>query len=133
MLGYFEDSEDNKNTHRLIRAVFNELVQESKIIIDESPEQLNTQDPFAGLTPLHIAIFKQNISLIRMIANHQTTNFKLKDNFGRIAADMLEYTADQEIFELVMDRTYPDLMNALESEEYEAGLSSGSIKPFKPK
>ena len=46
---------------------------------------------------------------------------------------MLAYTTDQMIFELIMDKTYPDLIRALDSEEYERGLNSGSIKPFKPK
>jgi len=132
LLGHFERSGDNTLTHQLIKAVYNENVDLAQKIVKADPDQINTQDPFAGLTPLHIAIFWGNRSLVSLIANHPVTDFNLKDNFERRVVDMLDYTIDQYIFKLIMDRTYPDLMRAVESEEYEKGMSSGVIKPLKP-
>jgi len=133
MLQYFEDDGPSTLTYPLLHAVFHERVEKAEQVIAADPNQLNSQDPFAGLTPLHIAIFRENRYLVNLIEKHPTTDFKLKDNFNRRAVDMLDYTADQTIFELIMDKTYPDLMRALESAEYEIGLSSAIIKPFKPK
>lgn len=88
-------------TYPLIRAVYNDRLDQARDILKASPEQINSQEPFAGLTALHIAIFRQNEEMVALLANHPSCDFTIKDNFQRTAADMLIYTQSTEIFNLV--------------------------------
>jgi len=132
-LDYFEDRGLDTKKLKLISAVYFDRSEEAEKIILEDPEQINQQDPYAGLTALHIAIFRQNRKLVNQLANHPQCDLHIEDNFNRKAADMLDYTTDQEIFETVIDATYPDEMQALENEALEEGIVGGDVVPFKPK
>jgi hypothetical protein len=81
----------------LILAVYNDKTDEALQIIDVAPEQINSQDPYAGLTPMHIAIFRENIAIVQRIAKHPEFDKTITDNFGRRMVDMLDYTANRKI------------------------------------
>lgn len=90
----------------LFQAVFYDRTQEAIEIIASDSEQINLQEPFAALTALHIAIFRQNILVIRDLCLNPTTKIGLQDRFGRKAIDMCVYTHNDEIFQLVSERTF---------------------------
>ncbi|MEM8541605.1 MAG: ankyrin repeat domain-containing protein, partial [Pseudomonadota bacterium] len=116
-LGYFEDSGTDKKKYALILAAYYDRTETAKKLIQSDPDQINRQDPHSGLTALHIAVFRQNIELVEILTKHPRTDLSLKDVFGRRIVDMLEYTTNQELFTLVIDATYPDLMRDLESDD----------------
>lgn len=57
----------------------------------------------------------------------------IKDNFNRRAVEMLDYTTNQNIFEIVIDTTYPEDILELENKAYEQGRVDNVITPFKLK
>ena len=100
------DSGAQLATYSLIRAVYNDRFDQARDILKANPEQINLQEPFAGLTALHIAIFRQNEESVKLLANHPRCDVALRDNFQRTVADILLYTAKPAIFEVIMDRIY---------------------------
>jgi ankyrin repeat protein len=96
------DGGEGLATYPLIRAVYIDRVDEARAILKADPKQINSLDPFAGLTPLHIAIFRQSEEMVGLLSAHPQCNFSLKDNFGRTASDMLIYTKNQAIFDLTI-------------------------------
>lgn len=95
-------------TYSLIRAVYFDDLKLAREILAADPDQVNRPDPYAGLTPLHIAIFRQNMKTMKLLCDHPNCNPHQKDNFDRTAVDMLVYTTDEGAFDLVMRRAYPD-------------------------
>lgn len=91
----------------LFRAVYMDDAEEAARILGANPGQLNSQDPFAALTPLHVAILRQNERNVRLLTGHAQCDPFIEDNFGRRAVDMLAYTTNGAIFEMVMTRAYP--------------------------
>ena len=87
----------------LLQAVYFDRTERAKVIIEADPEQINQQDPFTGLTPLHIAIFRQNVELVRALISHPMTDPNLADGFGRRAIDMCVYTRSEEMFHFVLE------------------------------
>lgn len=132
-LSFFENRGSGLKKYPLLRAVYFDETERATKILAEDPDQLNLKDPFAGLTATHIAVFRGNETLVELFTKHPNYDPHIKDNFGRKAADMLDYTSNQQIFETMLDITYPDEMKELEDEEYEQGVSSGKILPLKPK
>ncbi len=133
-LGYFDDSGIDRKLYRLIIAAYNDDTDKALALIEEDPDQINRQDPHSGLTALHIAIFRQNEELVTVLAQHPKTDARLKDAFGRRPVDMLDYTQNQEIFEVVMDATYPESMQELEAIRREdEGKTKADVLSFKPK
>lgn len=130
-LGYFEDSGTDKKKYSLISAAYHERTETAKELIKSDPDQIIRQDPHSGLTALHIAVFRQNIELVEILAKHPRTDLSLKDVFGRRVVDILEYTTNQELFTLVMDATYPDLMRDLEADA-DSINNVVTLKPPKP-
>lgn len=128
-LGYFEDSGTDKKKLSLLRMAYFNATEKAKDIIKTDPDQINYQDPHAGLTTLHIAIFRQNVELVEILANHPRTKMELKDNFGRRSVDMLDYTINQKIFDAVMKAAYPEQIRTLETRDNEGG----NVTDFKPK
>jgi len=102
------DSGAQLATYSLIRAVYNDRFEQARDILKANPEQINLQESFAGLTALHVAIFRQNEEIVKLLANHPRCDIALKDNFQRTAADMLVYTAKSAIFDAVMRRSYDE-------------------------
>lgn len=96
------------STYSLLRAVYMDKVEEAKTILAANADQINLGDPFAGLTPLHVAIFRQNEETVTLLVDHPRCDIWQKDNFGRAPVDMLVYTASRGIFERVMKRAYPE-------------------------
>ena len=131
-LAYFEDRGSDRQNYPLLMAVYYDDFEKAKAILQSDPEQLNIPDPYAGLTAIHIAIFRQNLDIIRMLLAQPGIQKKTKDTFGRRPVDMLDYTVNQVVFEVVMDATYSDEMRALEDEAFEEGLTDQSVVPFKP-
>ncbi len=130
-LSWFSDSGVDKKKLSLIRAAYFDNYERAKAIVKADPDQINSQDPFAGLTPLHIAIFRQNDPMVTLIATHPTCDFSVKDHFGRVATDMLIYIRDRKIFETVMQAAYPHEYRAIEDEPFDTALASGRITPMK--
>lgn len=97
----------------LLEAVYFDRTERAKAIIEADPGQINQQDPFAGLTPLHVAVFRQNVEIVRMLVAHPRSDLSLADSFNRRAIDMCAYTGNEEIFRLVAQRTFPALLLAL--------------------
>ncbi|GAA4170833.1 ankyrin repeat domain-containing protein [Shinella granuli] len=92
------------SAYSLLRAIYMDKVTEAEAILKANPEQINMGDPYASLTPLHVAIFRQNVEAVALLVNHPRCDVWQKDNFGRAPVDMLVYTADREIFDIVMRR-----------------------------
>ena len=130
-LAHLQASGLDKKKYALVKAVYDDSTETAKKLIESDPDQITAKDPFAGLTPLHIAIFRQNRELVELIAPHPKCNLFAKDNFGRTPVDMLDYTTDQTIFRAVMDNAYPDEADELEeiAREYAA---MGNVVPLKP-
>jgi ankyrin repeat protein len=123
LLSYFGGSETANLP--LIEAVYFDNFDRARAIVGNDPEQLNTQDPFAGLTPLHIAIFRQNADMVDLIASHPRTDMHLRDNFQRRPIDMCIYVSQQAIFDLIVRRTYPGVIQSLSDPD-----GSGPVTPF---
>lgn len=121
----FSDSGESTAKLQLIQAVFFDRTKSALEIIKTDPDQINEQDPFAGLTPLHIAIFRQNVAVVEALANHPVTNTDAADRFGRKPIDMCIYTSLDEIFAAVLKRTYQSALLELENGE------GGGVVPFK--
>ncbi len=102
----FSDSGEQTAKLSLISAVYYDRTKQASDIIDTDPDQINLQDPFAGLTALHIAIFRQNALIVERIAKHPITRIDIEDKFGRKAIDMCVYTGNEGIFRTVFERTY---------------------------
>lgn len=132
-LAYFEDRGADLKTYSLLLAVYYDEFEKAQALLKSDPGQINLQDPYAGLTALHIAIFRQNPKIVSLLLAQNGIDVKIKDGFQRRPVDMLDYTVNQEIFEMVMDATYPDEMRALEDEAYDAGRADNSVVPLKPK
>lgn len=133
-LGYFDDSGIDRKLYRLIIAAYNDETDKALALIEEDPDQINRQDPHSGLTALNIAIFRQNAELVTALAQYPKSDTKLKDTFGRRPVDMLDYTQNQEIFEAIMDATYPESMQELkEISREDEGKGQASVVAFKPK
>lgn len=122
----FSDSGESTAKLSLIQAVFYDRTRTASEIIKTDPDQINLQDPFAGLTSLHIAIFRQNLAIVEQITAHPVTKIDVKDRFDRRAIDMCIYTASNDIFQLVFERTYRS-----ELLELDVGRD-GSVVPFDP-
>lgn len=126
------DSGQGLAAYALIRAVYMDRLDEARAILEADPGQINTQDPFAGLTPLHIAIFRQNAEMVKLLAEHPRCDLRIGDNFQRTAADMLIYTADKAIFETIMRRADPEQERAWADEVSERRIASGNVVPLRP-
>ena len=109
----------------LFRAVYNDETERARQIIETDPEQINFQDPYAGLTPLHVAVFRQNVAIATLIARHPVTDISARDQFGRRPIEMCIYTLNEEIHEAVFSRTYQAALIELENPD------PTKIKPFK--
>lgn len=94
------------SSYTLLRAIYMDKVAEAEAILKSNPEQINMGDPYASLTPLHVAIFRQNVEAVALLVNHSRCDVWRQDNFGRAPVDMLVYTANREIFDLVTNRSY---------------------------
>jgi hypothetical protein len=95
------------STYSLLRAVYMDKAKEAEAILKADAGQINLGDPFAGVTPLHVAIFRQNENVVKLLVEHPRCDVWQKDNFGRTPIDMLVYNSNRTIFEMVMKRAYP--------------------------
>lgn len=127
------DSGAQLATYSLIRAVYNDRFEQARDILKANPEQINLQEPFAGLTALHIAIFRQNEDIVTLLAEHPRCDIAIKDNFQRTAADMLVYTANQAVFDTVMCRAYTDQERAWLEEASGESVVSRVVLPLRPR
>lgn len=114
-------------TYSLIRAVYNDRFDQARDILKANPEQINLQEPFAGLTALHIAIFRHNEEIVKLLAEHPRCDIGLKDNFQRTALDMMVYTTNQAIFDTVMQRAYTEQERAWAGETFKHGATPENI------
>lgn len=121
----FADSGESTAKLPLIIAVYFDRTQVALDIIRSDPEQINLPEPYAGLTPLHIAVFRQNIALVEAIARHPIAKPGIEDRFGRTAIDLCAYTSNDMIFRAIIERTYQSALIALDNEVDHA------IVPFK--
>lgn len=131
-LSYFEDHGSQLKRYSLIMAAYYEREETAEKLIKNDPDQINLQDPYGGLTALHVAIFRQNSRIVELLIMCPEIDVTIKDNFGRTIVDMLDYNSDQRVFDLVIDKCYADEMKALEDEAYEEGIADNTIVPLKP-
>ena len=108
----------------LFEAVFFDRTKRALEIIEKDPEQINTVDPFAGLSTLHLAIFRQNSEVVSALCVHPVTKMDIEDRFGRKPIDMCVYTTNDAIFEAVLRRSYGAALYALENGD------DGPVAPF---
>ncbi len=120
----------NLATFSLLRAVYMDDFDRAKAILAADQQQLNRQEPFAGLTPLHIAVFRQNFEMVALLAKHRESNVSIKDNFGRLPLDFLSYTSDRRIFDLLMGLAMPEIERAWHDSVFDDGRASGDIVRF---
>ncbi len=150
MLGQFNEEKIDKSKLRLFAAVYYDRTESALELIKTNPEQINEKDPFAGMTAIHIAIYRQNKAIVRALTEHPKLDMQVKDTFDRLPVDMLDYTQNQEIFIMVMDAHNPDSAAELEQihqqylEEFgedseedhpvqkNREISSTTVVPFKP-
>jgi len=121
----FSDSGDQTKKLSLFNAVFYDRTSEAQEIIKAAPDQINLQESFAALTSLHLAIFRQNVHIVRDICQHPVTQINLEDRFGRRAIDMCVYTINAEIFTLVSNRSFQKAIMMLEEGD------DGGVVPFR--
>lgn len=125
------DSGSRLATYPLLRAVYMDETDRARAILAADPQQVNLQDPFAGLTALHIAIFRQNLDTVRLLAGHPECNTTIRDNFGRTASDMLAYTSSRVIFDLVTRRAAPEIERSWLEEAFDLGRATRRIVPIR--
>lgn len=111
LLTFFQDRRNRRQVYPLIVATYYERLDQARKILEEDPAQIRDRDPFAGLTALHIAIFRENLPLVRLLAHHPNADLRAADNFGRRPVDMCIYTSIGEIFDLVLSASYPRAMH----------------------
>lgn len=109
----------------LFQAIFFERTDPALKIIETDPEQINLQEPFAALTSLHLAIFRQNVLVVQAICRHPITSIHLEDRFGRKPIDMCLYTRNDQIFSAVLERSYRKAILELETD------GTGTVVAFK--
>ena len=114
-------------THALLRAAYMDDLDEARAILAADPEQLNRQAPYAGLTALHIAIFRQNTGMVRLLAGHPGSKVSIEDNFGRTAASMLTYTSNHEIFDIILQAASPEVDRAWRDSVFDDGRAAGKV------
>lgn len=132
-LGYFGKSGIDIKQYALIRAAYFDQTEKALELIENDPEQVERQDPHSGLTALHIAVFRSNRELVERLAQHPKSNLRLKDNFGRRAVDMLDYTTDEFIFDTVIQATYPDIAHELEESGLQKEEPQENVISIRPK
>lgn len=132
-LSFLTDSGTSNAKLRLLAAVYRDETETARRLIISDPDQINEQDPYSGLTSLHIAIFRQNRDIVDRLIHHRQTDLKRKDNFDRSIVDMLDYTSDQTILDWVIEAYYPEQVRQLNDAAYEQGRSSGTIIPLNPR
>ncbi|WP_025031645.1 ankyrin repeat domain-containing protein [Nitratireductor aquibiodomus] len=120
-------------SYSLLRAIYMDNIELAATILEADPRQLNRGDPYAGLTPLHIAIFRQSEDAVSLLLGFPDCDLWQADSFGRTPVDMLAYSASAAIFELVMRRAYPDQERAWDSEALDLGWASGRVVSLNPK
>lgn len=130
-LAYFEDRGSDAKNYPLLMAVYYDDYAKAKAVLEADPGQLNLQDPYAGLTALHIGIFRQNLQIVQLLLAQPGIQVMVRDAFRRRPVDMLDYTVNQEIFEAVMEATYPEEMTSLVDEN--DLRAQARILPLKPK
>lgn len=131
-LAYFEDRGSDAKNYPLLLAVYCDDYEKAKAVLEADPGQLNLQDPYAGLTALHIGIFRQNLQIVQLLLAQPGIQVMLKDVFGRRPVDMLDYTVNQQIFEVVMEATFAKELNLLQSSSGRQA-NKKKILRFKPK
>ena len=109
----------------LIEAVYFDRTDTAANIIRTDPDQINMPEPFAGLTALHIAVFRQNAIIVDLLTTHPVTDIHVKDRFGRSPIDMCIYTNNHAIFTAIMERTYQKPLLDLDND-------GDTIVPLKP-
>jgi hypothetical protein len=102
----FSDTGERTAKLPLIEAVYFDRTTRAVAIIESDPAQINLQEPFADLTALHIAVFRQNVVIVKKITDHPVTDMTLQDRFGRKPIDMCLYSTQAEIVEAITNRTY---------------------------
>lgn len=110
----FSDAGERTAKLPLIEAVYFNRTQRAEAIIESDPAQINLQEPFAGLTALHIAVFRQNVVIVRKLTDHPVTDMTVQDQFGRKPIDMCLYSIQAEIVEAITNRTYRTAILELE-------------------
>ena len=104
----FNEPKVDEKLYRLVQEVYYGRTEKALALIESDPDQINRQDPYSGLTPLNIAVFRQNEKVVQALIDHPVTNIHLKDNFGRTAYDMLDYNANQQVFLAVFNAFKPE-------------------------
>lgn len=113
-------------TYRLVLAAYFDDLTGAKDILDAAPQEINVQDPYSGLSALHIAIFRSNAGMVQLLSRFPGRDMSIRDNFGRLAVDMLAYTRSQAIFDVVMQQMYP----AEEQDWFRSEDGSGNVTRF---
>jgi ankyrin repeat protein len=100
-LAFFTDRYSERKPVLLVIAAYYERYEQAVAILRDDPEQIRAREPFAGLTALHIAIFRGHLPLVKLLAEHPRADLKARDNFGRRPVDMCIYSADAAVFEII--------------------------------
>ena len=108
-LSYFEAQGPRMKDYPLIRAVYFEDFEKARTILESDPDQINSRDPYAGLTPLHIAIFRENQEMIDLLLNAKGIDASVRDGFGRRPIDIADYIQNNQIF-LQVTKTHTELL-----------------------
>ena len=116
-LAYFEDSGSQTKHYPLMMAVYYDDFEKAKAVLESDPGQLNLQEPYARLTALHVAIFRKNVDIVRLLLSQTEVDLSLKDAFQRRIIDMLDYSINQEVFGLVLDAVYSSELHSLENRD----------------
>ena len=62
---------------------------------------INGQDTITGYTPLMIAVYKNNRSIIRLLLNHEDIQTTIMNNDGLTAVSLAEKLGHQELIKLL--------------------------------
>ena len=84
----------------LIRAAWMDQVEEARAILKADPAQITVQDPYAGLTALHIAVFRGNVEMVELLVRFPGCDLDRTDNFGRTPTALMVYNTNASLFEV---------------------------------
>jgi hypothetical protein len=119
-------------TYDLIGHIYYGRTKDAQATIVADPDQVAMPEAVTLLTPLHVAIFREDDEVIAQLLQHPKVDLHAQDKFGRTPLDMLHYSHDEDIHLLVLEAYYPDTVRRIIDDEYDEARAAGRIKPFAP-
>lgn len=129
----YKDRETSGYYTALLTEIYADNTRDALSLIEKDPDQIAIPHSGTGLTPLHVAVFRENLTIVKELLKNSRADVFLKDEFGRSALDMLSYTTNETIHQVMLEAAYPDASRRLEDEVYDEARAAGDVRPLRPK